>query len=62
MLDVHLFACLFKVIHSRFQDLIPAQVSKEDDPELMRPDDEEIAEVSYALNNAPPDKLTSPWY
>lgn len=51
-----------KVIHSRFQDLIPAQVSKEDDPELMRPDDEEIAEVSDALNNTPsPDKPTSPY-
>lgn len=49
------------MIHSRFQDLIPAQVSKEDDPELMRPDDEEIAEVSDALNNAPsPEKPTPP--
>jgi hypothetical protein len=40
---------LFKVVHSRFQDLIPAQISKEDDPELQRPDDDEIAEVSDAL-------------
>ena len=38
-----------KVVHSRFQDLIPAQVSKEDDPELQRPDDEAIAEVSNAI-------------
>jgi hypothetical protein len=37
------------VVHSRFQDLVPAQVSKEDDPELQRPDDEAIAEVSDAL-------------
>lgn len=37
------------MIHSRFQDLIPAQISKEDDPELQRPDDDEIAEVSDAL-------------
>ena len=38
-----------RVVHSRFQDLVPAQVSKEDDPELQRPDDEAIAEVSDAL-------------
>ena len=40
---------LLKVVHSRFRDLIPAQVSKEDDPELQRPDDEMIAEVSDAI-------------
>ncbi|XP_028409774.1 SNW domain-containing protein 1-like [Dendronephthya gigantea] len=35
-----------RVVHSRFQDLIPAQITKEDDPELQRPDDDEIAETT----------------
>ena len=32
------------MIHSKFQDLVPAQIKK-DDPELARPDDEAIKEV-----------------
>ncbi|XP_065063112.1 SNW domain-containing protein 1-like [Rhopilema esculentum] len=34
-----------KVIHSKFQDLVPAQIKK-DDPELARPDDEAIKETT----------------
>ena len=35
-----------KVIHSKFQDLVP-KVMDEDDPELQRPDDDELADVSF---------------
>lgn len=38
------------MIHSRFQDLIPAQISKEDDPELQRPDEDDIKEVRVLLD------------
>ena len=33
------------MIHSKFKDLLPAQIKK-DDPELARPDEDAIAEVS----------------
>ncbi len=36
-----------QVIHSKFDDLVP-KVMEEDDPELQRPDDEDIADVSFA--------------
>ena len=34
----------FQVIHSKFQDLLPAQIRK-DDPELARPDEDTLKEV-----------------
>ena len=34
-----------QVVHSKFEDLVP-KVMDEDDPELQRPDEDELAEVS----------------
>lgn len=34
-----------KIVHSRFTDLLPKQVT-EDDPDLLRPDQESVQEVS----------------
>ena len=36
---------LSQVIHSKFQDLVPKPI-EDDDPELVKPDDEVIREVS----------------
>eukprot|EP00112_Aurelia_sp_Birch-Aquarium-sp1_P013377 Seg2838.2 transcript_id=Seg2838.2/GoldUCD/mRNA.D3Y31 product="SNW domain-containing protein 1" protein_id=Seg2838.2/GoldUCD/D3Y31 len=36
---------VFQVIHSKFKDLLPAQIKK-DDPELARPDEDTIAETT----------------
>eukprot|EP00794_Sanderia_malayensis_P020116 gene20116-22087_t len=40
-----------KVIHSKFTDLLPAQLKK-DDPELARPDDEDIKEITERTRQA----------
>lgn len=37
-----------KIVHSRFTDLLPKQVT-EDDPDLLRPDQESVQEVSLLL-------------
>lgn len=34
-----------KVIHSRFTDLVEKQIKADDDPDLARPDDENMKEV-----------------
>lgn len=34
-----------KVVHSRFQDLVPVHLKDEGDPELDRPSEEDIEEV-----------------
>ena len=42
---------ILQVVHSKFEDLVP-KVMDEDDPELQRPDEDELAEVSlhYRFN------------
>ena len=35
-----------KIVHSRFTDLLPKQVT-EDDPDLVRPDQDSVKEVCY---------------
>ena len=35
-----------KIIFSKFTDLLPAEVKDENDPDLMRPDDEEVLEAT----------------
>ena len=43
------YICFLKVVHSKPQDLIPTQITNEGDPDLQKPDDEEIEEVSLTL-------------
>ena len=47
-----------KVVYSKFTDLLPAEVRDEDDPELSRPDDEEVLETTEKTRMAL-EKLTS---
>ena len=43
--DKQTIAGILQVVHSKFEDLVP-KVMDEDDPELQRPDEDELAEVS----------------
>jgi len=47
-----------KVVYSKFSDLLPSEVRDDDDPELARPDDEEILEATEKTRIAL-EKLTS---
>jgi len=47
-----------KIVFSKFTDLLPAEVRDDDDPELARPDDEEILETTEKTRLAL-EKLTS---
>lgn len=38
-----------KIVHSRFTDLLPKQVT-EDDPDLVRPDQEAVQEVTFLVH------------
>ena len=45
-------------MYSKFSDLLPAEVRDEDDPEMIRPDDDEVLE-STEKTRAALEKLTS---
>merc|ERR1712130_868222 len=47
-----------KIVFSKFSDLLPAEVRDDDDPELARPDDEEVLETTEKTRLAL-EKLTS---
>jgi len=47
-----------KVVYSKFTDLLPAEVRDEDDPDLVRPDDDEVLESTEKTRMAL-EKLTS---
>ena len=47
-----------KTVYSKFTDLLPAEVRDEDDPEMQRPDDDEILETTEKTRMAL-EKLTS---
>ncbi|XP_002741369.2 SNW domain-containing protein 1-like [Saccoglossus kowalevskii] len=41
-----------KVVYSKFTDLLPKHITNEDDPELQKPDDEEIQETTEKTRKA----------
>ena len=38
-----------KIIHSKFSDLVEKQIKADDDPDLMRPSEEKLKEVSFVV-------------
>jgi SNW domain-containing protein 1 len=47
-----------KIVYSKYTDLLPVEVREEDDPELQRPDDEEVQDTTEKTRMAL-EKLTS---
>jgi len=47
-----------KIVYSKFTDLLPAEVRDEDDPEMVRPDDQDVLETTEKTRLAL-EKLTS---
>ena len=38
---------MLQVVHSRFNQLIPAEIKSGFNPDLVRPDEEEVQQVGY---------------
>lgn len=42
---------MFQVIYSKYTDLVPKEVMNVDDPELQRPDDDAVREVTWPVRH-----------
>ena len=49
--NLHVYVFLFKVVHSKFQDLVPKQID-DDDPSFERPDEEAIQDQTEKTRQA----------